>query len=195
MESLRIKLVSNFLFYEANIFIHSVIFNSSKTLETMQKIVSKSISNAFLVSVPFMSNPRENVIIFSPSIIEKPLEYHLMKECLMTYPLTLPILKNSLFYDKLNQVIARMLETGHARRILDDTSYDYVRWGNLSATEVDGEPRAYEMNDLQSAFIGLGVGLFLSCIAFIGELSIDLFQSFAPVKFPRRRHTVKRVDL
>ncbi|CAH0392435.1 unnamed protein product [Bemisia tabaci] len=186
-ESLKAKLVDNHLFYEAEFYDEFDSIGSFETLKTFRNVslmLSTSNSNAFLVSMPFMSNPKESVIIKSG--FREPFEYHLVKECLMMHPLTMPILKNSIFYDKLNQVIAHMLETGHARRILDETSTDAVSWGNSSVREVNDEPRAYDMNDLQSAFIGLGVGLFFSCLAFIGELSIDIFQSSAPVKFFRR---------
>lgn len=188
LESLRGKLVKNYLFYESELFDQELY--SSENLDFMlnvSHIFSKSTSNAFLVGMPFMSNPRENVIILQTHL-QEPVEYHLMKECLMMYPLTLPILKNSLFYDKLNQVIASMLETGHAGRILDDTTKDLIKWGNSSAREEHVEPRAYDMNDLQSAFFGLVVGLFLSFLAFVGELCIDFFQCSVPVKFLKRRN-------
>ncbi|CAH0395139.1 unnamed protein product [Bemisia tabaci] len=188
LEPLRMKLVMNYLFYQTELFLDALLsYNSRKPgdKQSVSSILSVSTSNAFLVSMPFMSNPRESVII-KQVFQDEALEYHLVKECLMMYPITMPILKNSIFYDKLNQVIAHMLETGHARRILDDTSEDTVMWGNSSAREVNVEPRAYDMSDLQSAFIGLGVGLFLSFLAFVGELSTDLAQSSAPVKFFRR---------
>ena len=102
------------------------------------------------------------------------------------YPLALSTPKNSFLYDKLNRVIAHLLETGHANRVLESTSGDFVRWENSSATEEDGEPRAYDINDLQSAFIALIIGLFLSFLTFVGELSIDFFRNFFRVNFLRR---------
>lgn len=68
-----------------------------------------------------------------------------------------------------------------------DSELVFNEFGNYSSVVKDGaKPRAYSLDDLQSAFIGLIVGLFLSFLAFVGELSTDYFQNSVPVKFLRR---------
>ncbi|CAH0391403.1 unnamed protein product [Bemisia tabaci] len=205
-ESLKAKLVNNYVFYIKELY--KTTFPMAIALTNMSEvrrnfsitdefvfnnwwvnisnvILSQFTSNAFLVGLPFMSNPRKNILI-KLRINAEALDYHLVKECLMMYPLALSTPKNSFLYDKLNRVIAHLLETGHANRVLEDTSGDFVRWENSSATEEDGEPRAYDINDLQSAFIALIIGLFLSFLTFVGELLIDFFRNFFHVNFLRR---------
>ncbi|CAH0390904.1 unnamed protein product [Bemisia tabaci] len=70
-----------------------------------------------VLSVPFSSTLKKNLIInHSPKRWH---EYHLMAECLMTYPLIFAFAENSFLFEKLNQTMARYSETGLARRILE----------------------------------------------------------------------------
>lgn len=78
-------------------------------------------------------------------------------------------------------MIARLLESGLARRYLEEISGD-MRFAAPSAAPGGKEPRSYNLNDLQSAFISLIVGLFLSYLAFDGEFFIDYFQDTTVVK-------------
>ncbi|CAH0382997.1 unnamed protein product [Bemisia tabaci] len=168
-DPLKEKLVNSYVFYYDERYSRSFLdgnWTTNEGAEIEDSIYARQylnvrksgiLSDAFLVSLPSMLNPRENVLIqhFLP---KQTLEYHLVKECLMHCPLEMPVLKNSLVYDELNQIIAHLLEAGLARRIMDNTSDDSVRWGNSSAMEDGSEPRAYDINDLQSAFIGLSIG-------------------------------------
>ena len=49
----------------------------------------------------------------------------------------------------------------------------------------DDEPRAYSFNDLQSAFIVLGVGLFANFLVFVGELLTDPNRNSVMLKIRR----------
>ncbi|CAH0393746.1 unnamed protein product [Bemisia tabaci] len=213
-ESLQKKLVNNYANYwfqlytefsiETGNYLQTFLNSSSKrrvnisetvVLEGIYSIDETVLNNmrsimatdAFVVKLPFTSNPRESVIIgdFYLGTVQ---EYHLVRECVLTHPVIFLILKNSLFFDELNRVYAHLLETGHAKKLLEDSSDDPVRWGNYSGIEDNGEPRVYNLNDLQSAFIGLIVGLFLSFLAFVGELTIDkgYFYNCSVVKSFRR---------
>ncbi|CAH0383466.1 unnamed protein product [Bemisia tabaci] len=149
-----------------------------------ENIRSMSISDAFMVSVPSPSTGDQRVLIIQ-DIIEETHDYHLVKECIITFPLTYAFLKNSFFFDKFNRYIAQFLETGLATGILRTNTKKLVpEVHNTIRTGL--EPRAYDLNDLQSAFIGLIIGLFLSSLAFIGELTIEYFQNSLAVKCVKR---------
>ncbi|CAH0390394.1 unnamed protein product [Bemisia tabaci] len=148
--------------------------------DDMMKIVEDNIRamatmDAFLVHLPTISTPRESVIM-QHKLIKEGFKYHLVKECLMTYPIMISFEKNSFLFDKFNQIIARYLEGGLARRFLEHKVPSNIKF-DFSHSKTDGgkPPRPYGLNDLQSAFIGLFVGLILSFLTFVGELSINYF--------------------
>ncbi|CAH0382925.1 unnamed protein product [Bemisia tabaci] len=145
--------------------------------------------DAFLRSVPFFSTPKTILRMkFLSSDDGEIFEYHLMKECLMSYPLMFLFPKNWFFFDKINQLIAQFFESGHAGKILMKymiAEAEIFEIGSRSPNTED-EPRAYDLNDLQSAFIALAIGLFLSFLTFLGEILTDMFQHTAAVKYLRK---------
>ncbi|CAH0392784.1 unnamed protein product [Bemisia tabaci] len=207
-ESLRRKLEPNYEFYwfdiAAEIFLYSQQnssdqepTNSSTSTDVGDLFAAnENVSNnmrsimatdALLLTIPFTSNPRESVTIDNV-FLRTAKEYHLVRECFLTYPIIFQILRNSFFFDELNRVYARLLEGGHAKKILYDLPTDFMNVVNFSEMKDKNEPRVYNLNDLQSAFIGLIVGLLISFLAFIGELTIHqgYFHDNSVVKLLRR---------
>ncbi|CAH0382736.1 unnamed protein product [Bemisia tabaci] len=142
--------------------------------------------DAFLLSLPFSSTPKANIRM-KHLFKDQWVEYHLVEEYLMTYPLMGFFLKNSFYFEKYKQLIAQYFENGLARKILDTADdSSFIQGSKASTAENSDGPRPFSLNDLQSAFIGLIVGLFFSFLAFVGEISMDFFQHSAAVKFLMR---------
>lgn len=143
----------------------------SKNVQTVAK------SDAFLVDLPFISVASKEAWLEQP-LQEGWFEYHLMKECLMTFPITFSFLRDSFVFDKLNHFLAIHVEHGIIKKMLQDNIYTIKTPSKVVRVESsETEPRAYSVNDLQSAFIGLILGLFASFLAFVGELSSEHFQN------------------
>ncbi|CAH0394777.1 unnamed protein product [Bemisia tabaci] len=202
-EALRAKLVDNLYYYFAYLFsellsshfyfvgppnridpFHDFLHNHShlgNALQMVQDNVRSIIeTDAIVLSVPFSSTPKKNLRL-KDYMNDQGHEYHLMRECLMTYPMIFTFAKNSFFFDKVNQKMAQYIEAGLARGILEEAQ-ENMELG-VSYAEESSEPRPFDLNDLQSGFIGLVVGLFMSFLAFVGELLFDYFKYSGTVKF------------
>ncbi|CAH0391933.1 unnamed protein product [Bemisia tabaci] len=155
--------------------------------EAEENVRSVAETDAVLVTIPSTALPIDNVRM-KHLVKNQWFEYHLMDEYIMTYPLTIIFMKNSFYFDKCNQIITQYLETGHTGQILEVIvgSFAYTQKLASSTAGDDAAPRAFNLDDLQSAFIGLIVGLFLSFLTFVGELLIDLFPHSAILKFLMR---------
>ncbi|CAH0382988.1 unnamed protein product [Bemisia tabaci] len=138
---------------------------------------SIAMSDAFLTAIPH-SHVRKKDAFIQHILLPNRSEYHLIDECLVTYPYLSPFLKNSFYSDKLNGVMTRCLETGHVGKFLTSTTEDELTSHIITAPPppANTEPRAYTLNDLQTGFTGLFLGLFLSFLAFVAELSVDYFK-------------------
>ncbi|CAH0383215.1 unnamed protein product [Bemisia tabaci] len=161
--------------------------NKIKDIQKYIRLIAQK--DAFLRSVPFFSTPKTILRMkFLSSDDGEFFEYHLMKECLMTYPLMFIFPKNWFFFDKINQMIAQFFETGRAEKILMKFMTPETQIFELISTtpNTEDEPRAYDINDLQSAFIALVIGLLLSFLTFLGEILTDMFQHTAAVKYFRK---------
>ncbi|CAH0383449.1 unnamed protein product [Bemisia tabaci] len=161
-----------------------------KVKENIRLIVK---TDAFLVGLRFTSTPQQN-IRRKHVFIEEWFDYHLVRECLIKYTPTIPFLKGSFYFERYNQLLARHFETGHAGRILENDDAEDVLF--VKPVAKDGsEPRAFNLNDLQSAFIGLTIGLFFSFLAFVGEVLTDHFQHSALIRWLMRlrKSFLKRV--
>ncbi|CAH0395513.1 unnamed protein product [Bemisia tabaci] len=134
-------------------------FTKNRIREIEKNIMSMVSMDAMMISVPFSSNHKENVRI-NHHAFHVDLEYHLMQECLITYPVMIPFLKYSFLYDKLNRIIYQNLETGHTRKMMERFDSNFMVYSFEGTDAEGGEPKPYNLNDLQSAFIGLIFGLF-----------------------------------
>ncbi|CAH0389393.1 unnamed protein product [Bemisia tabaci] len=159
------------------------IGNISRSLvEKMEECIrSVATTDAVLVHLPIATTPKESLFMRHFLMTEE-FEYHLMKEYIMTDPWMIVFKKNSFVFDRLNKIIARYLETGHTRKALEKLIPSNLRFDVSSGTIEGKKPRPYNIDDLQSAFIGLIVGLFLSFLVFLYELSIDDLQDTVVVK-------------
>ncbi|CAH0389895.1 unnamed protein product [Bemisia tabaci] len=153
--------------------------------EVLENVRSVGETDAFLVEVPFSSSSKENLRIRNILTYEW-FNYHLVRDCMMTYPVMIPFMRGSFYFETVNWMLAQYFENGLARRLLDDFEQNCRICLEEPEVEDSGEPRPFTMNDLQSAFIGLSIGLFLSFLAFLGELLVDHFQHSTFMKFLAR---------
>ncbi|CAH0382747.1 unnamed protein product [Bemisia tabaci] len=201
-EGMKAKLVDNMMFYTLEAPAEILEFNDAydfgnisysremkKVLGDAVEAVEKNVrsigeTNAFLVRLPFSSSHKDNLKMRHFPLNES-FDYHLVEECLFRIPSMEIYLKGSFYFEKLNELTAQFLETGHTGRILEN-SYPDEAWF-AEPMVIDGkEPRPFGLNDLQSAFIGLLVGLFLSFFAFLGEILTDHYQHSAIMKCIQR---------
>ncbi|CAH0383613.1 unnamed protein product [Bemisia tabaci] len=195
-EALSARLVSNLYDYSYAEFMDFFMnyFNSSeddessadsnfiknRIVEIKKNILSMAAMDAAMINVPFSSIREENVLMRYGFQVET--EYHLMQECLITYPVMIPFLKNSFLFDKLNRIINQNLETGHTRRLIEKYDPNVIRFPSEGTDAEGAEPKPYDLNDLQSAFIALIIGLFASFLTFVGELLADLYPNSGVIK-------------
>ncbi|CAH0388280.1 unnamed protein product [Bemisia tabaci] len=193
-KSLIAKMATNFRHYESQILSEifriapSAIFTGDRDSflksDAERDVFNQILRNAqilagydaHLVNLPFSLTSKESLVMKN-SITQRYTGYHLMKECLMTYPLLLPFEKYAFIIDKLGQILFHFFETGHSSQLLRITLQDeYILVAKVPPMTSNEHPRAYNINDLQSAFIGLAVGLFLSILVFVAEVVVDIFQ-------------------
>ncbi|CAH0383002.1 unnamed protein product [Bemisia tabaci] len=206
-ESLRAKIVDGLRFYSGLIFqeIYQIYFLSNHTEKiyevknTLMELKSRfgdeineveqnertvAETDAFLVRPPFSSKLKRSIRI-RHYLTSEWFEYHLMEECLLAYPLIFKFLSNSFYFEKLNQMVTQHFETGQTRRILEECPSNRLRLEEPQPKN-SAEPRPFSLNDLQSAFIGLIVGLLISFLIFVAELLINYFQHLTILKFLKR---------
>ncbi|CAH0383646.1 unnamed protein product [Bemisia tabaci] len=157
--------------------------------EAEENVRSMAEADSLLLSLPSSFASKENLRV-KHLFKNQWVEYHLMDEYIMTHPVIILFLKNSFYFEKYNQMITRFLESGIARRILEAGGAGFLDTERLEVStvdELDKAPRAFTViNDLQSAFIGLIIGLFLSFLAFVGEICVDFCRHSGAVKYLMR---------
>lgn len=193
-EALKEKLISNLGFYldeeySGEIFTDYLTSSMRAGNDSIRKVWENiraiAVTDACLVQIPALSMRKKNMFV-TPLVNMEEVEYHLMEECLMTHPVMFLLLKNSFLFEKFNLFLMYYLESGFSKLNLENTADSYMRLESSRGMIVDvDQPRAYGLNDLQSAFVGLSLGLFFSFLVFVGELSLDYFQNSAIVKFFR----------
>ncbi|CAH0383003.1 unnamed protein product [Bemisia tabaci] len=72
-------------------------------------------TDAFLESIPEAMISAQSVRILNP-IDRTLIDFHLVKEYIMTYPVSYAFLKNSFLFDKFNEKLTQSLEFGHVKR-------------------------------------------------------------------------------
>ncbi|CAH0392348.1 unnamed protein product [Bemisia tabaci] len=184
---LREKLIQDFYFYRSFWYIYSAqtndyyIFtgNLSKISSTMMfaEYFNRGIAaidknelahmrmDAYVLSFPDMFLSQDNFLL-KTFFVPQGMEVHRVKECLLSYPYSFKMPKDSFFFEPLNEKIVQLLETGQVKKWLeslltgqsvsrDGTMVDHV-FGveRLSLSTEDG-PRPFNMVDLQLAFITL----------------------------------------
>ncbi|CAH0392708.1 unnamed protein product [Bemisia tabaci] len=140
--------------------------------------------DAYALSVPGMFLSQEN-FLFKSQFVPHGIEVHRVKECLVSYPFSYRMPKNSFFLEPLNRKIVQLLESGLVKNRLEivltgrytgdgmDVGAQNFFGVQRYKQAVDDAPRPFTMLDLQIAFISLGVGHLLAFLAFIAELLIN----------------------
>ncbi|CAH0382746.1 unnamed protein product [Bemisia tabaci] len=173
-DGLKAKLVDGMMFYIFRVSEGVMVFDAESNFYTVNNSFADSIelayknirsiaeTHAFLMLVPLSSAPKDNLRIQHYPLNES-FDYHLVEECLLRYPSLEVFMKDSFYFEKWSELTAQLLESGHVGRILKG-SYDDGKLRNewfAERTAMYGkEPRTFDLNDLQSAFISLVVGLF-----------------------------------
>lgn len=133
-----------------------------------------SETDAFLLSIPQALRSRSSIHL-DYFLLEKGSNYHLVEECFITYPVLIPFLKNSFIFEKMNCILVRFLEAGLIESSLK--SMINVDFNPIDLTSDDKQPKPFDLNDLQPAFIFLIIGLFLSFLIFVAEIS-EVFKNY-----------------
>lgn len=141
-------------------------------------------ADAILVSIPslWIKHNSIKLKIWLPKGGEMKYDYHLIEECLTRNPHSFSFLKNMFLNDLFEGKVAQFMESGHVKKIVESFYPLGITFDADLVPAEDGEPRPYGMDDLQSAFISLIVGLFLSFLLFVGELLADNLQNWAIFK-------------
>lgn len=110
-------------------------------------------------------------------------QLHVVKECPRHYLLAYTVRKRSLFVDRLNDILGRILQAGLPAKWLKDTQRDIGRSGESQLREKPPTPfssdKPIEISDLALLFHALIVGHGLAIFAFVVEI---LLQHKSPKK-------------
>ncbi|CAH0383191.1 unnamed protein product [Bemisia tabaci] len=181
-------LVVEYLSADGNLSLQS---ESEKTMleDILRNTKSMVETDAFLMNVPDTFGLKQNIRFFNV-MLQQNCEYHLMEECLATYPVAFSFGKFSHVLHELDREMFHFFETGHTIHIMRDLLSVFYTYKTIPRTKprlADAEKlRAYNMNDLQSAFIGLVVGLFLSFLVFVAEILVDICKNSKALNIPGR---------
>ncbi|XP_072161375.1 uncharacterized protein [Bemisia tabaci] len=146
---------------------------TNRVQQILKSFTLAAESDAFIFSIPNFLISHQNFWV-QPKGALRPVQYHHVKECFLTYPMTFRILKNSIYYDALSRRISQFVESGLVKNLQFLYEGD---WRHFSAPEFNQDlPRVFDLRDLQLAFIGLSLGLLVSYFVFVGELLTDLLK-------------------
>ncbi|CAH0382868.1 unnamed protein product [Bemisia tabaci] len=151
---------------------HEIALVSEKFAKNLRVIFE---NDAVLVDLPHSLRSETDIVMKRWPLWET-FEYHVVEECLKTYPSIFSFQKNSFLFPAFNKRVAQFLETGNFQ------PHSAENYHNLfdvydTAPPTDDEPRPYTLNDLQLPFICLVAGLVLSFIAFSAEMVMEDFEN------------------
>ncbi|CAH0393863.1 unnamed protein product [Bemisia tabaci] len=119
---------------------------------------------------------RGNIKVEDPLFMDFP-ELHLVKECMLTYPMTLQIQKNSYLSDLFIETVSTYVEMGLVQRVMVD-AFDYAKERDslfIDDTNKDEHTaEALSFKNLQPAFVSLVIGWIFSSVVFAVELMVDI---------------------
>ncbi|CAH0382871.1 unnamed protein product [Bemisia tabaci] len=133
-----------------------------------------SENDAFLVDLPLSLRSETDVVIKRWPLWET-FEYHVMEECLKTYPSVFSFQKNSFLFPAFNKKITQSMETGHFKAFFEKNNHTFDVYD--AAPPKDDEPRPYTLNDLQLPFLCLVAGLVLSFLVFSAEMMMEVSEN------------------
>ncbi|CAH0382854.1 unnamed protein product [Bemisia tabaci] len=131
-------------------------------------------SSAFELIAPTLRQKFQGNFQVKGYASENAIDFHLVKECVLTYTMTFRFLKNAYLSDLVSDKIQAFIEAG-----LDKKTSRYLRVKFESDIETifdeeDNEAEAFTMRNLQPAFLSLVIGCILSFIIFAIEIVVDI---------------------
>ncbi|CAH0388926.1 unnamed protein product [Bemisia tabaci] len=159
---------------------HNLEFSKNDTSLTGEEFSSQNkieknlaltvAADAFLARVPYETQSVKNRITYG---YLEDIEFHIVDECLTTYPYSHLVVKNSILTDVQDNITTWLLENGEIANLLR-TLKPFFDTEAQEACSGEGSLRSFSMIDLQLAFISLGLGHFISVLVFVIELYIGL---------------------
>ncbi|XP_072158838.1 uncharacterized protein [Bemisia tabaci] len=130
-----------------------------------------------------------NIKLGDPLLPNNFAEFHVVKECMLTYPLALQVQKNSYLSDFLIEEIRSYVEKGLVLKFLENTCYYpeiKCAYSIKHVTEDDASPVfAFTIENVQPAFVCLITGWILSGVVFAVELMVDILNEIGNPRFAR----------
>ncbi|CAH0393889.1 unnamed protein product [Bemisia tabaci] len=131
---------------------------------------------------------RGNIKVDDPLFLKKFSDFHLVKECMLTYPMTLQVQENSFLSNYFLEQIQSYVEKGLIPTFMQGTM-DYVKGNNDmfidDVSKRDSIADAFRIENLQPAFVSLIIGWILSGVVFAVELMVDISNETGMSRFTR----------
>ncbi|CAH0395783.1 unnamed protein product [Bemisia tabaci] len=158
---------------------------SSMAMQSLQDAEIHALYNdGYIVFLPRWALAGKNDLLSVHPFMHDPIDFHIVKECIMSYPYDVLLLSNSVYRSEIVSIIAHLKEAGIVlnkfQQTIDFSDYNFRSYDEDYESE---PPRAFGMFDLRIAFIALVVGLCFSSFMFIAELlySDKAFPSFTTI--------------
>ncbi|CAH0394639.1 unnamed protein product [Bemisia tabaci] len=126
---------------------------SARGKDIMNNMKSVVEMDAVLIGVPsqIIKKNTINLQIWSPLEYE----YHVVEEHVVQIPYSFSFLKNMFLNDVFKDTVAQFMESGLVKKIVEESMNGLPIKTVMLAPPDDGEPRLYNFNDLQPAFVSL----------------------------------------
>lgn len=109
-------------------------------------------------------------------------EYHVVAESLFQKPFSFSLYKNMFLNNIFKKKVVQYMESGLVKKIIEQAMTEVPLEMDIIPSQSEKEPRPYNLNDLQPAFITLPLGFFVSFLVFIGEMMTEHFPNFRLLK-------------
>ncbi|CAH0393079.1 unnamed protein product [Bemisia tabaci] len=196
--------VENKVYYQVKQDIYTISMNYSlppedpsavlSRLERMKSEITSNLrslteSDAFEMTISEMRYKYHGNILV-PEYLNVYKEFHLVKECMLTFPMIIQVQKRSQFSEYVIKKINAYSENGLLLSALSETSLSDMflskrRYVNDDDEDDFSPPEVFTMQHLQPAFVCLILGWILSGIVFALELIIDVSKEHWASRFSR----------
>ncbi|CAH0392780.1 unnamed protein product [Bemisia tabaci] len=151
-----------------------------------KQLISIVETDAFLLSIPRVFGATKYFFL-NTKLMDRDVEVHKTDECILTYPYMYRILRSTPYFDEINGMIQSFIENGRALKILQSMVTSSRAQNSPESKSAPNLPRIFNMSDLQAAFFGLLIGLFLSCLIFSIELLTNSIREMITYRKLNRR--------
>ncbi len=103
-----------------------------------------------------------------------------MKECFISYNVGFAVPRNSIYEDRFNSVIKKLVETGHVAKWITDEMDNAARASQAKKAETSAEPLS--LHHLQAPMFFLPMTHLVAMLVFIVEVSSHLRKQSPTVK-------------